>query len=74
MQFKEWLLVESDIRFAGWIKDGRIIVNIQGKRYVYLTDAMYHDKWKRMAPYSPWKVLNQIKKQVELGNAELIEK
>lgn len=62
MKFSEYLEAnDNNIQFAGFLKDGRIIVYIDGKRYVYVTDTLYHDKWRRMYPYAPWKVLNQIK-------------
>jgi len=74
MYFKNWIInEESKINFAGFWKDGTIIVYIDGKKYVYVTDAIYHDKWKRMVNFSPFKVLNQIKSQVEDGSASLIE-
>jgi hypothetical protein len=74
MEFKQWLIEnEGDIRFTAFAKDGTVVVYINGKRYVYITDAMYHDKWKRMIPYSPWKVLNIIKTQVAKGQANMVE-
>lgn len=73
MGFKEFLLTEKrQVTFTSFIKDGTIIFYIDGKRYEYLTDSFYHDKWKRMLKYSPWKVLNQIKNQEKLGRAERI--
>lgn len=62
MNFKEWFLTEKQITFSAFAKDGTIIAIIDGKRYEYITDSLYHDKWKRMIRFSPWKVLNQIKK------------
>jgi hypothetical protein len=40
---------------------------------VYITDSMYHDNWKRMVRYAPWKVLNQIKDMVKRGSATMTE-
>ena len=67
------IIEETKINFAGFWKDGTIIVYIDGKKYVYVTDAIYHDKWKKMANFAPFKVLNQIKAQVENGDANLLE-
>ncbi len=53
---------KSNIQYAGFFKDGRIIVYIDGKKYEYITPAFYHERWKRMHIHSPYKVLNQIKK------------
>lgn len=67
MGFKRWLLeTEDNIRFGMFAKDSTVVVYINGVRYVYITDAIYHDKWKRMIPYSPWRVLNAIKKSGQL--------
>lgn len=61
MRFSEYLEMNDNIHFGAFLKDGRIIVYINNKRYVYITDAIYHDRWQKMAPYAPWKVLNDIK-------------
>jgi hypothetical protein len=61
MRFSKWLESHDTINFAGFLKDGRVIVYINNKRYVYITDAIHHDKWQKMLPYAPWKVLNDIK-------------
>lgn len=57
------------IKFAGFMNDGTVIVYINGKRYVYITDAVYHDKWKQMVKHAPFRVLNLIKDQVKKGLA-----
>jgi hypothetical protein len=63
MNFKEWFITEDKhVVFTTFAKDGTVIAVINGKRYEYMTDALYHNKWKRMIPYSPWRVLNIIKK------------
>jgi hypothetical protein len=61
MDFKNWLEAIEDRPIFVFQKDGEIVVYIKGKRYRYHTDAVYHDRWKRMSHFSPWKVLNQIK-------------
>lgn len=69
--FSTWLETKNrQIVFGTWRKDGVIVVYIDGKRYVYLTDAAYHDYWRRTAKYQPGKVLNQILQQVKNGNAQ----
>jgi len=65
MKFREWLNENKEkpkIMFGGFFKDGRVIVYIDGKRYEYVTDAVYHEKWKTMINKNPLEVLNQIKK------------
>jgi hypothetical protein len=57
------------IMFGGFIKDGRIFAYIDGQRRVFVTDAVYHDRWERMSKKNPEKVLNQILHQVEKGYA-----
>lgn len=69
-KFREWMDLKEEnsnqkIQYAGFFKDGRIIVYIDGKRYEYITPAFYHEKWKKQARYAPFRVLNQIKKVAE---------
>lgn len=74
MDFTNWLFEdERNIKFGAFMRDGTVIVYINGKKYTYVTDAIYHDKWKRMIPYSPWRVLNNIKELVKNGLAQQIE-
>lgn len=70
MEFKTWLESEESIEFARFSNDGIVDVYIRGKLYRYLTDAVYHEKWKRMVKWSPGKVLNEIKKMVNAGTAK----
>lgn len=53
MNFKLFL-ENPDIRFASFSKDGTIVVYINGKKYEYLTDSLYHDKWKKMIMFNSW--------------------
>jgi hypothetical protein len=71
--FKIWLESRDDIIFASWWRDGRVIVYIHGKRYVYLTDTTRYFKWKQIAKYRPWDVLNEIKQMVKEGLAWQLE-
>jgi hypothetical protein len=73
MNFKIWLENQENIKFLGWINDGRIIVSIHNKRYVYLTDAIHHRQLKKMSIYKPFAALNEIKKMIESGIAKQIE-
>jgi len=74
MKFSNWLNeAESKIQYGGFFRDGRVIVYINGNRYVYVTPAWYHDKWKKISVLAPFKVLNQIKKQVEQGDSWILE-
>lgn len=74
MEFLNWLTEqESKILFASFWNDGTVIVYINNKKYVYVTDAIYHNKWKKMASKAPFKVLNQIKNQIKNGKAFQME-
>ena len=70
MEFRQWLMTEGDIHVTAFSSDGTVVINIRGKRYVYLTDSMYHDRWRRMARFRPGSVLNEIKKLVKEGKAQ----
>jgi hypothetical protein len=72
MSFKLWLNENSDIDFASFMKTGEVTVYIDGKRYVYVTDAMHHPKWQKMLRYGPGRVLNDIKRMVDAGVATQI--
>lgn len=58
-----------NVAFGGFIKDGRIFAYVNGERKVYITDAIYHNRWERMSKKDPEKVLSQILYQVEKGHA-----
>ena len=63
MKFSKWLENKENkptIAYGGFF--GRVIVYVDGKRYEYITDAVYHERWKRMIIRAPFKVLNEIKK------------
>jgi hypothetical protein len=62
MKFTEWLIIqEANIHFAGYFNDETIMVYIDGKRYTYLVDLLWHDKIKRIAKYRPGKALQFVK-------------
>lgn len=61
--FVKWLEHKKEINFGMWSKDGTVVVYIDGQKYEYITDPMYHERWQTMARYAPWKVLNDIKQQ-----------
>lgn len=74
LNFKEWLFeTDQNIQYGGFWSDGSIIVHIHKTRYVFVTDAAYHSRWKKMYRYQPWNVLNEIKLQVKNGHAQQIE-
>lgn len=75
MNFIEWLhFLENNTKlYLSFISDGRVIAYIDGKRYVYSTDAINHDRWRKIAKTNPFKVLNQIKDYVKKGFAQQIE-
>jgi len=70
MEFKNWLEDSSNIVFTNFMANGVVVCYINGKQYKYLTDAMYHQKWKRMVDFGPGRVLNQIKDMVNQGLAK----
>jgi hypothetical protein len=53
------------IKFVGFWKDGTVTVVIEGTRYQYQTDALFHDRWKRRCRRFPFKVLNEIKRIIK---------
>jgi hypothetical protein len=69
--FQEWLENKSPIIFSGFFGDGRIIVYINGKEYVYHMDSVYHYQIRKIAKYKPGEALNIIKKMVKDGRATL---
>lgn len=69
MRFAEFLENQNTIQFGGFSRDGTVIVYINGQRYVFVTDAVYHDKWRKMIRFKPWAVLNDIKDMVRRGLA-----
>lgn len=73
MEFKEWLLTENNIKFAGWIKDGTIIVYIDSKRYVYDIDPIFHPEISKIAKYRPFAALNKIKKLIKYNKGKQLE-
>lgn len=72
MEFKHWLENSSNIVFTNFMANGVVVCYINGVQYKYLTDAMYHPKWKKMANFGPGRVLNQIKDLVNQGLAQQI--
>ena len=65
MKFSRWVENKENkpnIAYGGFFKDGRVIVYVDRKRYEYVTDAVYHERWKRRMLREPFKVLNEIKK------------
>lgn len=63
---------DNPIQFVAWYKDGTIVVAINGKRYMYATDTLYHRELKKVAKYKPGKALNMLKDWVAKGWAQQI--
>lgn len=59
----------NSILFSAFIKDGRIFAIVNGKRRVFITDAIYHNRWEKLSRTNPEKVLLQILKQISDGHA-----
>jgi hypothetical protein len=67
MNLSQWLeATREDRPVFSFVSDGTVIAYIHGKRYVYQTDAGYHERWKLISRYAPWKVLNWVKEAGEL--------
>lgn len=66
-------IMEQNIQFGMFSKDGTIVAYANGRRYVYVTDAVHHDHIKRTAKYKPGEALDFIKTLVDQGRAEMIE-
>jgi hypothetical protein len=72
--FKDWLAEQNNnVKFAAWNSHGEITVYLRGIRYRFLTDTMYHDRWKAQARRNPALVMSQINQQVRTGKATQLE-
>lgn len=73
--FTTWLTENQKqrIQFAGWFKDGTVIVYLNGIRHVYITDAIYHERWKALSKRNPMLVMSQIAQLVRAGHAQQTE-
>jgi len=82
MKFAQWLEAQNNnrIMFGSFSKDGTVTVYIDGTRYVYITDAVYHGPWydkleyirrKKPAAYQKiaFGILQEIKDMVKRGRA-----
>jgi hypothetical protein len=57
------------ITFTGFIKDGRVFAMIDGKRKVFVTDAIYHNRWEKLSRKNPKSVYLQIMKLIKDNQA-----
>lgn len=57
------------ITFTGFIKDGRVFAIIDGKRKVFVTDAIYHNRWEKLSRKNPKSVYLQIIKLIKDNQA-----
>lgn len=64
----------NNIVFAGWNSYGYVTVYIDGKKYVYYTDAVYIRPIWRKAKFAPGKALADLKKCSELVESPEINK
>jgi hypothetical protein len=64
LQFKQWFFEaeEKQIKYGGWISDGRVMVYIGDRLYTYTIDAKDHTRLKNYSKKAPWRALNIIKK------------
>ena len=80
MKFAQWLESQTNIHFS-FSNDGRVTVYIDGRTYVYITDAAIHNKWesdieatRRKSPQAYqatcFRILNLIKRLVNVGRAK----
>jgi hypothetical protein len=63
LQFKQWFFEadEKQIKYGGWVSDGRVMVYIGDRLYTYTIDAKDHVRLKNLSKKAPWKALNKIK-------------
>jgi len=69
-KFRQWH--ESTIHVTGWCKDGRIFFTIDGKKYTYDVDTIYHDQLRKLRPEE---ALNKLKDWIKakFGFAQQID-
>ena len=61
---------QPKIIFTGWVRDGRILAIINGKRKVFVTDAIHHNRFRKMKPELAYK---HILKLIDNGRAYELE-
>lgn len=65
MGFRTWFESSREPVFAAWVKDGTVVVYIEGKRHEYWIDAaafpQLQAKLRKNYPGAKWDVLNWIK-------------
>lgn len=70
MKFSEFF--NEGLVFSSFWKDGTIIVHKDGEKLTFITDAVYHDKIKKLSSIDPEKALEQLNNWVEKGWATKI--
>lgn len=64
LQFQQWFFEaeEKQIKYGGWVSDGRVLVYIGDRLYTYIIDAKDHARLKKLSKEFPWRALNIIKR------------
>lgn len=75
MNFKNWLISEAEnIAFTAISNDGKVYVDIKGKKYIYLlSNARIANKIYNWGQHASGKALSEIKRLINLGMAKQIE-
>lgn len=75
MNFKNWLYNEAqEIAFTAISNDGKIYVDIKGKKYVYLvSNSRIANKIYNWGQHASGKALAEIKRLINLGFAKQIQ-
>ena len=68
-EFVEENYTPKQILFSGFIKDGRVFAIIDGKRKTFVTDAVHHDRWKKISQKNPKSVYLDILKLMKKNQA-----
>lgn len=45
---------------SGWSKDGSIFANIDGESKTFVTDALYHNRLRKMKPFMAYKEILRL--------------
>lgn len=65
--FREF--INEQVLFSGYSKDGRILININGERKIIVTDALLHDRIRKMEKKDTEKAYRFILKLISNGDA-----
>ena len=65
--FREFL--NEQILFTGYVKDGRIFVNVNVERKTIVVDAIHHNRIKKLEQEDPEKAYDLLIKLINSGDA-----